>query len=706
MDYELCKLNNEEFDCRIKAKKITSEEDLRNIEKLFSLEYAKRVFTYCYRDDWMEYNTQGVINTYLEKCDLETRYRFLNSDFNIDALDFYENLNSFIHKRYGLQDEEKDMFIIRSDSCKIDENYPDLLTFKDRFREVTNHLLDDLDWSGIVVAGGVVSSILFNNDPGSSDIDIFFVDNGIDVQTKVKHIIDTVKNNTKSDIVLIKTKNTLTVYSDFPNRQIQIVMRICRSVYELLTFFDLDSCCVAYNGERVLTVPRFIRCFKTRTNFVDYRKLENRVFRYRIEKYLKKGFNTILTFYGMYPDDNKKRYIEAYHKRSIPIHNHSMYVDPGIPYGKDVDTEIIKNYVNLKDTEDFSVVNEDDIDFRSMIDTEWRDNLLFIKDNIKSCYMCKEFYINTDQNVRLCDSCCAQNSMYKKIVDDINFRDYRVVITGGRDNIGYELGLYFLRHSSKVLVTTRFPKSCLEKYRKEKDSKKWIRNLTVYGVDFLVLKDVNNLIDYIKKWGTVDILINNAAQTFRRSREYYKKEIDNETLKAIKYDKKTDKTIVCYNTNYSLIPEKGTDTWTNKIDDVSDTELVEVNMINVMVPFKLIKSLRDNMASNRFRKRYIINVSSPEGQFSGYKNSNHPHTNMAKASLNMLTRTVAEDYKKSDISMFSADTGWVSKMTIDGSKPPLNPVDAVQRVLYPIHLDMTGYNVCGRFFREFEEVDW
>lgn len=54
--------------------------------------------------------------------------------------------------------------------------------------------------------------------------------------------------------------------------------------------------------------------------------------------------------------------------------------------------------------------------------------------------------------------------------------------------------------------------------------------------------------------------------------------------------------------------------------------------------------------------RFIINVSAMEGKFNRSKTPNHPQTNMAKAALNMMTRTSAQDYAEDLIFMNCADT--------------------------------------------------
>lgn len=115
----------------------------------------------------------------------------------------------------------------------------------------------------------------------------------------------------------------------------------------------------------------------------------------------------------------------------------------------------------------------------------------------------------------------------------------------------------------------------------------------------------------------------------------------------------------------------------------------------------------------RSKSPHIINVSSPEGLFAAYKNTNHPHTNMAKAALNMLTKTSASDYYENyRIVMNCVDTGWVtSMMDSENSQsgrspdPPLKVEDAVQRVLYPLiaNIIVPSY---GKFYQEFKVVDW
>ena len=123
------------------------------------------------------------------------------------------------------------------------------------------------------------------------------------------------------------------------------------------------------------------------------------------------------------------------------------------------------------------------------------------------------------------------------------------------------------------------------------------------------------------------------------------------------------------------------------------TELLEVFTVNMMAPFILSTQLKPLMSKNNPQNtpRFIVNVSAMEGVFHRKnKNSTHAHTNMAKAALNMMTRTAGKHYALSNIYMTAADTGWVTDENpyLIQRKTfvcPLDEIDGAMRVLDPIY---------------------
>ena len=112
--------------------------------------------------------------------------------------------------------------------------------------------------------------------------------------------------------------------------------------------------------------------------------------------------------------------------------------------------------------------------------------------------------------------------------------------------------------------------------------------------------------------------------------------------------------------NAQQIDLRSTNTWLLKLGQVSTPEVAEVFAINTLAPFIMNNRLVQMMDQNPGENKYIINVSAMEGKFYRYKTPRHPHTNMAKAALNMMTRTCAEELSKRGIYMNSVDTGWIN----------------------------------------------
>lgn len=160
--------------------------------------------------------------------------------------------------------------------------------------------------------------------------------------------------------------------------------------------------------------------------------------------------------------------------------------------------------------------------------------------------------------------------------------------------------------------------------------------------------------------------------------------------------------------------------WLLKLQDVSTPEVVETFFVNAIAPFVLNSRLHPLLTAGGEGRpaRYIVNVSAMEGKFYRYKTPRHPHTNMAKAALNMLTRTSAEDLaKRHRVYMNSVDTGWINDENPTEAaariakenhfQTPIDEIDAAARILHPVFMGVReGRTDYGKFYKDYKETEW
>jgi NAD(P)-dependent dehydrogenase (short-subunit alcohol dehydrogenase family) len=361
----------------------------------------------------------------------------------------------------------------------------------------------------------------------------------------------------------------------------------------------------------------------------------------------------------------------------------------------------------------------------------------------RGCYVCKQRYRQVDAFYhQLCPDCAALNHARRDARTDLTGR--RALLTGGRAKIGMYIALRLLRDGAETTITTRFPHDAVRRFAAMPDSADWLHRLRVVGIDLRDPAQVVALADSVAARGPLDILINNAAQTVRRSPGSYSALTAAESaplpdgpLPALEFfggratgELVGTSTIPAHTVTAlaltagsttidagGLVPDLApTNSWSDRVHEVDALELLEVQLCNVTAPFVLVSRLRAAMLASPFPRRYVVNVSAMEGVFSrGYKGAGHPHTNMAKASLNMLTRTSAADLFADGILMTSVDTGWITderphptkiRLADEGFHAPLDLVDGAARVYDPIVRGERGEDLYGCFLKDFNPIAW
>jgi NAD(P)-dependent dehydrogenase (short-subunit alcohol dehydrogenase family) len=375
--------------------------------------------------------------------------------------------------------------------------------------------------------------------------------------------------------------------------------------------------------------------------------------------------------------------------------------------------------------------------------------------NARSCYVCKQRYREVDAFYhQLCPSCAELNHSKREARTDLRGR--RALLTGGRAKIGMYIALRLLRDGAETTITTRFPHDAVRRFTAMPDSGQWLHRLTVVGLDLRDPAQVLALAESVAAKGHLDVLVNNAAQTVRRSATAYgqlaaaeaaplpdgplpellvlgatpalngapgqRQPLTPAALTALSLTSGSaslDRVAADIAIDAGgLVPDLApVNSWTQQVHEVDTLEMLEVQLCNVTAPFVLVSRLRPALAASPARRTYVVNVSAMEGQFGrGYKGPGHPHTNMAKAALNMLTRTSAREMFETDgILMTSVDTGWITderphptkaRLADEGFHAPLDLVDGAARVYDPVVRGEAGEDLFGVFLKDYSPAAW
>jgi NAD(P)-dependent dehydrogenase (short-subunit alcohol dehydrogenase family) len=391
----------------------------------------------------------------------------------------------------------------------------------------------------------------------------------------------------------------------------------------------------------------------------------------------------------------------------------------------------------------------------------------------RNCYVCKQSFAKMHRYYdSMCENCGDLN--YAKREQTADLEGHYALVTGARVKIGFQASLKLLRAGAHVIVTTRFPVDAADRYSKEADYAAFRGRLHIHGLDLRHTPSVELFTQFLlERLPRLDYILNNACQTVRRPAGFFRHLLDKESeplsgLPEISRGPLADHEELCrriagsrssregaliaatataegllhsaalsqrryldedfldgeglfpasrYDEDLQQVDLREVNSWRLRMHEVETPELLEVQLVNAIAPYVLNARLKPLMLRTPGRHKHVVNVSAVEGQFyRTTKTDKHPHTNMAKAALNMMTRTSAPDFVKDGIHMNAVDTGWVTdedpaahaaRKANLGFAPPLDIIDGAARIVDPIFAGrLTGEHVWGQFLKDYKPAPW
>lgn len=166
------------------------------------------------------------------------------------------------------------------------------------------------NWTNVCIAGGSLFKLLYFGKLGRpscldrrsnylllpysiygehEDVDLFITTKSHQEALAVIHRTLAHFQQTMPGVKFMRTKHVITAYDERTLIEIQIILRLYNSITQVISGFDLDSCCIAFDGQQFYGMPRFVRSLQLGYNLVDPER-QSPSYAKRLLKYAHRGF--------------------------------------------------------------------------------------------------------------------------------------------------------------------------------------------------------------------------------------------------------------------------------------------------------------------------------------------------------------------------------------------------------------------------------